>query len=161
MISRETQVTQSVEDYVRERIFGAGGYTADQVVLMDAFPVNGFDGPLDKTYVACSYNFDDGGKVAECGSNLKVRKYAISFYIFANTPDMGENVATVVKAAVEADGVIPFKNYGEADPPQVTDALVLDAVTAARQWVREPQPWEENVWMTVATVEDTYYPQLG
>lgn len=157
MLTREGMVEQSVESYVRDKLFGVGGYSADDVELLDSFPYNRFDGPLEKTFVAAGFNFDDGGAQAEMGSNMRRRQYTLTFFVFGKDPDWGKNIANVVKAAAESDAVIPLKNFGVDDPPTVIDALMVDAASTQRQYVREPKPWEENIWTTMVKVTDEFY----
>lgn len=160
MVTRETQVVQSVEDYVRDKLFNVAGFSANDVALLDAFPFNRFDGPLDKTYVACGFNFDDGGRQAELGSSLRVRAYTITFYVFGRDPAHGEAVANVCKSGAEADGVIPLYQYGAPEPPPQIDALVVLEASTQRQFLRDPRPWEEGVYTTTVKVEDCYLPSL-
>lgn len=157
MVTREDQVEQSVQDFVKDKLFNVGGYSTDDVVILDAFPYNKFDGPLDRTYVAMGFNFDDGGHPAEMGSTLKRRQYTLTFWVFAHEPDWGKNIANVTKSAAESDMVIPLKDYGINEPPQVIDSLMVDSASTQRQFVREPQPWEENIWTTFVKVTDEYY----
>lgn len=157
MVTREDKIVQSVQDYVRQRLFVDAGYSADDVELEDAFPEGKFDSPLDKTHVAFGFNFDDGGRPAEMGSNLKVRVYTLTFYVFGVDGDWGENVANVVKAAVESDMVLPLMDYGEPGTPFL-DNLEVDGVTTQRQYVKDPRPWERFIWTTTVKVTDTYMP---
>lgn len=158
MLTREGMIEQSVESYVKDKMFNVGGYSTDDVEVLDAFPYNRFDGPLDKTFVATGFNFDQGGEQAEMGSNLKRRQYTITFFVFGKDPDWGKNIANVCKAAAESDGVIPLKNYGVDDPASVIDSLMVDSASTQRQFVREPKPWEENIWITYVKVTDEFYP---
>lgn len=161
MVTRETKIIQSVEDYVRNQVFSVAGFAASDVRLLDAFPHTRFDEPMDKTYVCCGFNFDDGGRQAELGSNLKVRNYTITFYVFGRDPAHGEAVVHAVKSGAEAEGIIPLYDYGNGEPPPQLDALVVTYANAQRQFLRDPRPWEENVYTATVKVEDTYSPPAG
>jgi hypothetical protein len=156
MISREDLVEQSVQEYVKDKLFSAPrNYSTDLVELLDAFPYDRFDGELDKNYVALGFNFDDDGRQAELGSDLKTRLYTIEFFIFGMSAVWGRNLANVVKFAADNDGIIPLLDFGDLAKPQI-DALVVDGTRAERQAVRDPKPHERHVWVTYVVVEDTY-----
>lgn len=160
MITREKKIEQSVEDYVKNRVFGVANYQASDVVFEDAFPADKFDGPLTLTHVAMVISFDNGGKSAELGSNFITRQHTITFYVFGLDEDWGENVANVVKAAVDADGVIPLKDYGSSNTPAVIDALIVDNASSQRQLVKDARPWERAIWTVVVKITDEYTPSI-
>ena len=155
-LTRENYVTQSVDSFLRRVLFEEKGYSADSVDLIPSYPHTLFDDKeLDKTYIAAGFNFDDPGKSAEMGSNLRRRLYTIQFFVFGLTPTWGENVANAVKFALESEGVIPLLDIADVARPQI-DALVLSGVSAEHQPVNQPKPWQENIWTVHLRVEDTY-----
>lgn len=158
-ITRETLITQSVQDYVREQLFDIRNYPEEQVELLDAFPYDRFDGPLDKNYVALGFNFDDQGSQAELGSDLKVRNYTLEFFVFALSATWGSNLANAVKFAADHDGLIPLRDYSDLAKP-IVDYLVVDSVRTERQPIPDPKPHERFVWTTLVRVEDTYHAAL-
>lgn len=159
MVTREQMVTQSVEDFVEASLHG-GGY-ADIVDVRDAFPtLEERATEMTKTVLAFGFNFDDGGREIELGSNLTMRVYTIEVWVFGLNPTEGENVATVVRSMVEAAATIPLKDVGSAGAP-VIDQLELPegrAATVQRQISSDPRVWDRFVWTVTLKVEDTYYP---
>lgn len=154
-ITREDYVTQSVDKYLR-RILAEKGYTEDTIEILPSFPHSRFDEtPIDKNYVATGYSFDDGGKAAEMGSNLKHRLYTIEFFVIGQNAVWAKNLAQGVKFALETDSTIPLVDIAVAEQP-VIDALVLASVSAEHQPVPNPKPWQENIWTVHARLEDTY-----
>lgn len=161
MVTREQKIEQSVQDYVRGMLFTRFNYPTDEVELLDAFPIKRFERALDKTYVALGYNFDDGGRQGEMGSDLKRRIYTVELWIFGASPVWGRNVANAVKAALEQEDTIPLKDI--ADPAQpVIDNMMIPPGGLRVQHVpmRDPRPWEENVWLCRVNLEDFYFAAL-
>lgn len=160
MITREDLVVQSAENYVTAQL-ALRGYTADNVTIRDAFPsVDERATELEKTTIATGFNFDDGGRRAEMGSDLLRRVYSIEFWTFGTTPEYGQNVAHVIRAVFENDGIMPLQDIREDGDP-VIDALQLDeprGVIVTRQIARDPRPWEMYVWTTTVKLEDFYFP---
>jgi hypothetical protein len=157
VIDRESIIQQSVQDYFRHQVFDVRGYPADKVELLDEFPYNRWDmEKLDKTYIAVGFNFDDGGRQGEMGSDLRERQYNIEFFVFGTTSVWGRNIANVVKFSLEQDGNIPLKDYTTSGHP-VFDAVVLDEVSSEKIPVQDPRPWQENTWVVRLRVTDTYY----
>lgn len=159
MISREDLVEQSVFDYARDAI-RERGYADDQVDVRQSFPYTLNDAQFTRTLVAAGFNFDDDGKQAEMGSDLKTRVYTIQFFVFGTTATYGRNVANVLKFALDRDGLIPLKDVGQEGAP-VIDVLEVLGVSAERQIVPDPEPWQEFVWTTTLRVEDVYHAALA
>lgn len=154
-ITREDYVAQSVDIYLK-RLLAERGYGEDVVEVLDSFPHTRFKKqPLDKTYVALGFNFDDGGKAAEMGSNLRRCLYTIEFFIFGQTDHWGKNVANAVKFCLTNDEIMPLLDIADPAKPQI-DALVVISAPATRVPVNNPQPWQENCWTVQLRVEDTY-----
>src|SRR6185295_10640168 len=100
-ITREDQIEQSVYDFLESNL-RAKGYTEAKVTLREAFPtVNERSQALPVTTIAIGFNFDDGGRQAELGSDLLQRVYTIEFWVFGTTPTLGRNVAHIVRAIFE------------------------------------------------------------
>lgn len=158
-ITREDLVEQSVQDYVRNAVFTVRGYPTEKVELLDAFPYDRFDGPLEKNYIALGFNFDDQGTQAELGSDLKTRVYTLEFFIFGMSQVWARNLANTVKFAADNDGIIPLLDYADLAKPQI-DSLVVEGTRTERQPINNPQPWERNVWITYVVVEDIYHAAL-
>lgn len=158
-ITREDLVTQSVQDYLREQLFTVRGYPEDRIELLDSWHGEKLPTPLEKNYIATGYNFDDGGRAAEMGSDLTVRLYTIEFFVFGQTPTWGRNLANAVKFSLENDGLIPLLDIANAGKP-VIDHLPLISVSAERQVINDPAEWERHVWTVHLRVEDTYYATL-
>lgn len=159
-ITRESYVSRSVDTYLI-RLLAERGYTDDVIEFLESFPHDRFDEtPLTKTYVAIGYNFDDGGKDAEMGSNLKHRLYTIEFFVIGQSHTWAKNVAQAVKFTLENDKTIPLLDITQPSLPAI-DALVLASVSAEHQPVPSPKPWQEHIWTVHARVEDTYVPSAA
>ena len=163
MITREDAIEQSVSDYVRGELV-ARGYTVAKVQVREMFPSQDERATeLELTQVAIGFNFDDGGKLVEMGSDLTRRVYTIEFWTFGATPTYGRNVANVIRAIVEdAGGLVPLKDVGTAGQPVIDQLQVLDegGVRVTRQIASDPLPWDRNVWTTAVKIEDYYSPAL-
>jgi hypothetical protein len=160
-VSRYTKIEQSLQTYVKDQLFNVQGIGADQVAVEDAFEYERFEAGLDKTYVAAGFNFDDGGEQAECGSSLRRYVHSIEFYVFADSPQMGEQVAEIIKQAVIRDEVIALHDYGATGAPIIDylEILPRGGARAERIPVRDPRPWEENIYRTTVKVVDEWYPE--
>lgn len=150
MISREQLVTDSVVAYAVAQL-AVRGYTRDvDYVLSDRFP--GVGTTLTLPIVAVGFNFDDEGRAAEMGSDLRVRLYTIEFWVFGTTNTWASNLANHVKFDLERDGAVPLRD----ENGNAVDHLELDGVSSQREEVVDPEPWQEYVYTTVAKVEDVY-----
>lgn len=157
MLTREQYVTESVNTFLRA-LLTSHGYGADQVAYLEEFPHTRFkENPLDKTYVTAGFNFDDPGKNAELGSNVKIRLYTMEFFVFGLSSTWGQNVAAAVKFNLESLGIIPLLDISQIDRPQI-DALVVLGASNQHEPIAEPLPWQENVWTVRLQVEDVYDP---
>jgi hypothetical protein len=163
MITREDQIEQSVQNFVKAGLIAAG-YGTDLVKVRDAFPtLEERATPMDVTNVAVGFNFDDGGRSIELGSDLKLRVYTVEFWTFGMTPQLGRNVANVIKTILEDNGyLVPLQDVGTAGHPVIDQLVIPDdrGITVARQINNDPRPWDMNVWTTIVKLEDTYYPSL-
>jgi hypothetical protein len=154
-ITREDFVTQSVDTYLR-RLLKEKGYGDDVVEIIESYPHDRFkEEPLDKTYVTVGFSFDDGGKAAEMGSDLRRCLHTIEFFIFGKSAHWGKNVANAVKFCLDNDQVIPLLDITQPARPEI-DALIVVSVPATRQPVNNPQPWQENIWTVLLRCEDVY-----
>jgi len=159
-LTREDFVMQSVQDYLKEQLFTVRGNPEDKVQITDAWQGEKFETPLAKNVVASGYNFDDGGKAAEMGSDLMVRLYTVEFFIFGMSATWGRNLAQGIKFSLENDGIIPIVDITDAARPPTGEVLVLDSVTAAREPISDPPEWQRYLWITTARVEDTYHARV-
>lgn len=160
MITREDQVEQSVQDYVKAGLV-TNGYDTSAVKVRDAFPTaDERSRELTVTTVAVGFNFDDGGRHVELGSELLQRVYTIEFWVFGLSPAWGRNVANVVRAILESTYTVPLKAIELSGQPVIDTLLVSDdrGVTVTRQLAREPRVWDRFVWTTMVKVEDMYFP---
>jgi hypothetical protein len=159
MVTREDMVEQSVTDLVRAGIEASD--LSSKVHLRNAFPTEQERAqPLEITQLAVGFNFDDGGKLMELGSDLTERVYTITFWTFGTTATMGRTTANFVRQIVEKAGLIPLKDIRAIGQP-VIDQLTLpdrQAATVTRQIAANPRPWDLFVWTTVLKVIDQYYP---
>lgn len=158
MVTREDKIEQSVSDYVREEL-EALGYDDTIVQIRQGFPTYEERATeLEVSQLAVAFNFDDGGKLVEIGSDLTERIYTIEFWCFGADESVGRNVPNVVRTILESNyGLIPLKDVGVAGQP-VIDQLMVEEASVNRQIADDPQPWDSFVWSTTARVSDTYYP---
>jgi len=109
--------------------------------------------------VATGFDFDDEGEQAEMGSDLKRRLYTIQFFVFGQTLTLSRNIANALKFVLEREGTIPLLQVDQAGRPEI-DKLILEGVSAERQVVPDPQPWQRFVYTTTLRVEDCYFAAL-
>lgn len=157
MIEREQLVAQSVFDFAKGALDGAG--YADVVEWLESFTGKLRETTLTRNYVAAGYE-DSDGKGGECGSDLIVRDYVFEFFVFAQTSTHGQNIAGAIRKAIEAAGLIPLLDYGQAGNPVVDQLLLLEPPSSARQPIPDPEPWEQHVWICTVNLQDSYYAAL-
>jgi hypothetical protein len=159
MIDRETLIEKSIETYVNNQLFVIRSYPRNRITFLDAFPDNQrMTKPLDKNYIAIGWSADDGGKSAELGSPLTVRKYTFDLFTFGISRVWGKNIASVIRFCAESDRNIPLVD--PADGVTVIDSVQVDFSSVQPQINRTPRPWEENCWITRLRVTD-YYSSAG
>jgi hypothetical protein len=156
VVTREDLIAQSVFDYAKEGL-RARGYDEGRVAFIEAW--SQIAEPLEKNYVATGFDFDDEGEQAEMGSDLKRRLYTIQFFVFGQTLTLSRNIANALKFVLEREGTIPLLQVDQAGRPEI-DKLILDGVSAERQVVPDPQPWQRFVYTTTLRVEDCYFAAL-
>lgn len=156
IISREDCIEQSVSDYARNQIFTVRGYPTSQVEMLESFPYTREADRLDKNLIALGFNFDDDGEPAELGSSLTSRLYTIQFWIFGKTNTYARNLANQLKFGLQVDACIPLMDISQVPPVQM-DALIVDGVSAERQIIQDPAPWQEFVWTVHLKVQDLYF----
>jgi roadblock/LC7 domain-containing protein len=159
VVTREDLVEQSVTDFVRAGLEGSD--LSSKLTVREAFPDEKERATeLTQTQVAIGFNFDDGGRLIELGSDLTERVYTITFWTFGTTKTMGRSTANFIRQLIEAAGLIPLKDVATAGQP-VIDQLTLperQAATVTRQIAPNPRPWDLFVWTTVVKVIDQYSP---
>lgn len=158
VITREYKVEQSVTDFLRSQLFSARGLPPAEVMLHEAFEYKNFsDQPLDKEYVTLGFNFDQGGRPAELGSDLTILEHNIEIWVFATTPERGSNLAAQIQAGLGSNnGTIPLKDYAQNGDP-VIDQLIVVKVKKQRQPHPDPEPWQENAWTVTLVVQDEFF----
>lgn len=159
MITREDLITQSVYDYVKRQVFDVRGYPASQVELRESFVYQLDEETFDRNIICAGFDFDDEGRQAEMGSDLKTRVYTIELWVFGLTDTYARNLANAIKFAVDVEGTIPLMDISQ-DPPVEIDKLIVEGVNADRQIIPDPEPWQRFVWTTTVQVEDTYHAAL-
>lgn len=155
-ITREDAIEQSVTNYLRNALFVERTYPADQIEMVEAFDEERFQGPLSKNYLAVGFNFDDGGRPLELGSDLVERVYTIEIWCVGRDGTAGRNLANAVRDAAEEDGLIPLIDLRDPAQP-VIDHLYVNPVTVSRQPVPDPKPWQRFLWIVHIPVVDQYY----
>lgn len=160
MIPRETNIEQSITDHLNG-FLELLGYDDTVLLVREAFPsVDERSEPLLITTLATGFNFDDGGRMVELGSDLTQRVYTIEFWTFATSPGMGRNVANVVKEIFERNHVVPLHDYGDPAAPIIDHLVMLQdrGVQVQRQIATDPRQWDVNVFTTTVKFEDFYSP---
>lgn len=158
-LTREDFVTESVQAYLRNQLFNVHGYPEDQITIVESFDPKDFGSkpsPLDTNYVATGFNFDDDGRQAELGSNMKERLYTIEFFVVGKDETWGKALAQAIKFSLEGDfDLIPLLDITQETRPQI-DTLVVIGVNAEKQPIPKPAPWQEHIWLTTLRVQDAY-----
>lgn len=156
-VNRETKVETSVQTYAEAKL-RSDGWSEDRLTFLEEFPHYGFfEGELTTNYCAFGFNFDDGGRPAELGSNLRLRIYTLEFFLFGADELNAKSAANDLKFAVDVDESIPLLDVGEAGMPEV-DRLLVKAASAQKVLIPDPKPYERHVWLTTVRVEDEYFP---
>lgn len=160
MIPREAMIEQSVKGWVRDALV-ARGYDETVVQVREAFPtLDERASELAVTQLAIGFNFDNGGRPIELGSDLTMFIHTIELWVFGTDPDTGHNIATTVRRILYSnDRLVPLLDIGQDGNP-VIDQLIVDTAAVNRQIASNPRPWDRFVWTVTAKVEDTYYPSL-
>jgi hypothetical protein len=158
LITREQKLAESVQRYGRARL-AERGYPMEKLRFVDEYPWGVTQLEPGVALIASGFDLDDEGRLAELGSDLIERQYTIQFWTFAATEVLARNVAQALKFALERDGLIPLLDIAVDGSPEI-DRVVVDGVTAERQVIPNPEPWQENVWTTTLTVTDTYSTRL-
>lgn len=115
---------------------------------------------LDTNLVAAGFDFDDGGKQFECGSNMKERKYTLEFYVFGTSLTWAKSLANALKFSLEVDQAIPLYDITQSPPVLNGEWLELDVVHSQRHPIPNPEPWQEFVYYVCCSVTDWYTPAL-
>lgn len=161
-ITREQLVQESVKLLVVQAL-AARGFVQDTGdttgwTMIDSYPY-GLQ-KLDTNLVAAGFDFDDGGKQFECGSNMKERKYTLEFFVFGTSLTWAQSLANAIKFSIEVDQAIPLYDITQAPPVATGEWLELDVVHSQRHPVPSPEPWQENVYYVMCSVTDWYVPNL-
>lgn len=154
-ITRQTLIAASVDAHLRSELFDRLGYPAGEIEILESFPHNTFDGPLDHNYIAYGFDVDDGGKAGEMGSDLIVRVHNAEIFVFAESPAYGRNLGPTIRDIFDAE-TLPLLDVREEARPEI-DRLVVLSASSDRQPIPDPKPWEENVWLVTVQLHDEYY----
>jgi hypothetical protein len=154
-VTREQKVEQSVQDFATEQVRDKG-WGEDRLTILDEFPYEKFEGALTTNYVAFGFNFDDEGKAAEMGSDLKKRIYTLEFFVFGRSKLEAKSIANQIKFILDAEEVVPLKDIGEPGAP-VIDSLIVVGSKAEQMVVPDPAPYQQAVYLTTCRVEDVYF----
>lgn len=158
-VTREELIEGSLIQYVREALL-ARGFPQKDWKLIESYPY-GLQ-TLEINLIAAGFAFDDGGRQAELGSNLKERQHTAEFFVFGLTNTWARNLANAIKFSLEQDqnGMVPLRDVTDQPTLPTIDYLYLDTVFSQHQPIADPEPWQEYTWITTVKVTDIYYPQL-
>lgn len=157
-IERRDKTEQSVQDFLRAALV-VKGYASADVVLVDSFPYDQFKGALSVNYIAGGFNFDDGGKIAELGSDFTRRIYTMEFFVFGTSNTWGRNLGNTIEAIFEPATLVPVKDIGSTGQPTGETMLVEESMSQ-KVVVRDPRPWEYFVYTARVRLLDEYYASL-
>lgn len=160
MITREDLIEQSVMNFVREGLTDFN-YIPRVADIREAFPSPGErDTAMTKTQVALGFNFDDGGRLAEMGSDLTEFLHTAEVWVFGVTGAEGRNTANAVRALVLTADTIPLLDVRDNARPVIDQLTKPDrqAVVVSRQLAADPRPWDRFVWTATLRLYDTYSP---
>lgn len=158
-VGRQKLIEQSLQDFVEDAL-AAQDFPMPQIEMLDLFEQRDFgDSPIDKEYVALGYNFDEGGAPAELGTNLRRYRHIIEIFVIATAAARGQSLAYAIRDTLEGAERVPLKDVTQAAQP-VIDVLLIDPVSAERQAIPDPEPWEEFVWLLRAPIIDEFDPSF-
>lgn len=165
MISREDLIAQSIQDYVKDELYGATfNYSTDRVEVIDGYDEYLFSerygtSVLTKTLAAMAIQFDNGGRQMELGGSLRQFLHTVDFLVFGHTANFGRNIAHIIRAILANDSeTIPLLDYNVATSPRPEiDRLIVESVAVERQQIYDPRPWQQNAWRTRLRVTDEVY----
>lgn len=157
-VPRAAYIEQSVQTFIRTSVL-ARGFPETQIEFRDDFEQRELevDKQLSADYIAMGFNFDEGGKRLELGSELRAYKHHIEIFVIARSGDRGRALAYAIREDVEAAYLIPMLDILSPSEPQI-DALVVDEVRVERQVTRDPLPWQEFAWLVTIIIDDEAYP---
>lgn len=161
-ITREQLIEESVKILVRAGLL-ARGYPEDTGDTTGWTMMSSYQyglKKLDTNLITPGFDFDDGGKQFEIGSNMKERKYTFEFFIFGTTNTWAKSLANAIRFTIEQDQAIALYDVTQDPPVQTGEWLELDMVHARREVIPDPEPWQEFVWYVVCQVTDWYTPAM-
>lgn len=160
MITREDMIEQSIQEYVKGQLV-ANGYDETVVHVRDAFPsLDERATEMTVSQLAVGFNFDNGGRRMELGSDLTMFTHTVELWVFGMDPDSGRNIANMTRRILYGnDFLVPLLDISQPGDP-VIDQLIVNTAAVNRQIARDPRPWDLYVWTVVSKIEDTYYPSL-
>lgn len=156
-ITREQKCAHSVLEFVRALLVGR--YAADDYEVRESFPYKDIEEAtaIRKQHIALGFQFDDGGRDGEMGSNFTRLLHTFEVFVFATSDPWGENLATRIAESIHAAELVPLLDPENGNA--VIDQMIVEQSVAARQPVRNPRPWEEHVWLCTAKLWDEFYPE--
>lgn len=159
MLTRDDKIEASVLKYVYDRLpdyqYEPSGEDQN-VIVRDAFPTpDEREQELKTTVLALGFTFDDGGVALELGSDLHRFIHTIEFWTFATAPEIGKNLAAVVRHILLNEQTIPILDVGVSGQPEI-GYLWIESAPRARQIAQQPRPWDENVWTVTAKAQDDH-----
>lgn len=153
-------IEQSVQEYVKTELI-AHDYDETVVQVRDAFPtLDERATEMTVSQLAVGFNFDNGGRAIELGSDLTLFTHTIELWVFGMDADTGRNIAYTVRRILYGNEfLIPLLDISQ-DANPVIDQLIVNTAAVNRQIARDPRPWDMYVWTVTSKIEDSYYPSL-
>lgn len=156
MLTREDKIEDSVMKTVADALPAFNYIEGDNVHVREAFPT-----PQERaqeltiTTLAMGFQFDDGGRALEMGSDFYRFDHTIEWWVFATSPDIGKNLAAVVRHIMLSPGVIPIQDFSQDGAPE-EGYLTVYRSARGRQIAVQPRPWDENVWTVTSRAWDDH-----
>jgi hypothetical protein len=160
VITREDLIEQSIQNFIRDGLTDFG-YVPRIADVREAFPAPAErDKELSKAQIALGFNFDDGGRLAELGSDLTEYMHTVEVWVFGRTPAEGRNIAHAIRALVLTADTVPVIDIRDEARPVIDQLLKPErqAAVVQRQVAANPRPWDRFVWTTTLKLYDTYSP---
>jgi hypothetical protein len=157
-VPRAVYVEQSVQTFIRASVLSRG-FPETQIEFRDDFEQRTLEAEkqLTKDYVAMGFNFDEGGRSLEMGSDLTEYEHHIEIFVIAQAADRGRALAYAIREDLEAAAAVPLLDILQSPPPQF-DTMIVSTVKVERQVTADPLPWQEFAWLVTLVISDEFYP---
>jgi hypothetical protein len=153
-------ITTGLPDYGYVLANGEVPQESANLLVREAFPNPEERGQeLLITTVAFGFNIDDGGELAELGTNLTRYTHTLMCWTFGLEPRFARRVAHTIKNIARRNlDHIPLLDFNQEDAPEI-DVLNVIQSQVRHEVNNSPRPWDQYVFTTALAVRDYAYPQ--